>query len=612
MADAPKPLNLAAAADSPAYPEPVLGNPASTLMESGVGNCYPGLEFDLRQLDVRFFPGLAFEFRGIEPSGPDGTQGAHLLYADTESDTIFDQPGPAWLSDLKRQLNGPDGAALGSGDWYLHWVEQYGRRIEFYDFDVFQNAVWRIPYEGETSWWIIRMIEADPNPDVADLTIALTRRDETGQPTGAPIVLKGKRRRYLDENGVIPDAYRAGELTASMCSPWTHDFRDCACQYWASNHPDVVLGPAVGPQIDDGTSERDARQAVTFLDWMRRREPGRDVSAATTIERARPSQYDPYEINLKWEELSFVLQGEETDATPVDRPRGKPQEHYGSTDEMIRDLTENLAPLEFTLSMDYLYAYFSLRMPDEVTEAERAIWPDLADDLRAARQFLLLVALSEMTHLRWVNQTLWMLERHGNYPPGSHYRPVIRPVGRDPGGRPVTGPDWVLNLRPARPAVIEGFVEVERPGSEIDTEYAALVHSLRHHHAEYPPGLYQLAVRIDSDGMQHYQRFRDMQLILGPYAERPELFLRRVHLAEADDPAVQPALGYLREIVDALKAGYEAERKGDMPGAEAAILSSRASMRELRAEAERLARGEVGGRSIGIPFFALWERGDAP
>ena len=34
-----------------------------------------------------------------------------------------------------------------------------------------------------------------------------------------------------------------GELTQSLCSPWTHDFRDCACYYWASNHPDIALPP---------------------------------------------------------------------------------------------------------------------------------------------------------------------------------------------------------------------------------------------------------------------------------------------------------------------------------------------------------------------------------
>src|SRR5713101_303191 len=38
--------------------QPVSGNPVSTRLESGVGNCFPGLECDLRNLERRFFPFL--------------------------------------------------------------------------------------------------------------------------------------------------------------------------------------------------------------------------------------------------------------------------------------------------------------------------------------------------------------------------------------------------------------------------------------------------------------------------------------------------------------------------------------------------------------------------
>lgn len=612
MTDAPQPLNTAARRATegvPAYPEPALGNPASSLLESGVGNCYPGLEFDLRQLDMRFFPGLVFEFLGIEPSGPDGTQGARLVYAETESDSLFQQDLP-WLHALKTTLNGPAGAALGSGTWWLHWVEQYGRRIELYDADVFQNAVWLTPYEGETVWWVVRGIEADPDDTTADLAIALSQRDANGQPSGLPVILHGKRRRYLDPDGVIPDVYRPGELTASMCSPWTHDFRDCACQYWAANHPDVVLGPVHGPEEEDHTSKLDARQAVTFLDWMRRRGPRDDVSAPPTLEQARPDQYDPLEFNMKWEELSFVLQGVETDGTPHNGPHAVPDNPYGSASDIIADLAGELAPLEFTLALAYLYAHFSLRAPEEVTADERAIWPELAGDLAAARQLVLSVALSEMTHLRWVNQILWQFDQAGLYPEGEGYTPVIRPVrllrenGRQ---RPESGPDWARDPRPATPETIALFVQAERPGQPIDTEYARLVHALREAGGSYPDGLYQLAVRIDSDGLQHYQKFRDVALILGRYKANPALFLRPVQTADPDDAKVAGALALLQTITDALSEGYAAERADRMRAAESAILQSRTAMRDLMAECERLAAA-----GIGVPFFAPWaERDDA-
>src|SRR5215813_5127287 len=39
-------------------PRLVTGNPVSTRLEAGVGNCFPGLECDLRNLERRFFPFL--------------------------------------------------------------------------------------------------------------------------------------------------------------------------------------------------------------------------------------------------------------------------------------------------------------------------------------------------------------------------------------------------------------------------------------------------------------------------------------------------------------------------------------------------------------------------
>ena len=597
MAEAPKQINKALP-QAPSYPEPVLGNPVSSLMESGVGNCYPGLEFDLRQLDVRFFPGLTFEFLGIEPAGPDGTQGVHLVNAEVESDPIFARSEP-WLDDLKKQLNGAAGAALSGGTWYLHSVEQHGRRIDLYDFNVFQNATLMTPYEGETCWWVIRGIEAD-----VDLTIALTQRDQTGQPTGNPVVLKGRRRRFLDDDGVFPDVYRAGELTASMCSPWTHDFRDCACQYWASNHPDVVLGPVIGPAGEDGTSQDDAAQAVTFVDWLRRRGPARDVSAPATLEQARPDDYDPFEINLRWEELEFVLQGTEARATPEPGDPGDPGSKYASTAAAIRHLENGLGPLEFTRAMVYLYAYFSLKAPEDLSDEDRRVWSDLADDLRAARQFILSVALSEMTHMRWVNQILWALDRAGHYPPGEGYRPVVRPLQPGAPASLTAGPPdekerRVRRLRRAEPHVLWEFVEVERPGKEIDREYAGLVHFLREPPDRFPAGLYELAVRIDSDGLQHYQKFRDTHAVLSRYPAAR--YLREVETASPGHPAVKTALDLLAKIVAATIAGYQAEAQDDMPAAAAKLIEARDAMRLFQTEAEGLAR-----RGIGIPFFAAW------
>jgi len=42
-------------------PHLVAGNPISTRLEAGIGNCFPGLECDLRNLERRFFPYLEMD-----------------------------------------------------------------------------------------------------------------------------------------------------------------------------------------------------------------------------------------------------------------------------------------------------------------------------------------------------------------------------------------------------------------------------------------------------------------------------------------------------------------------------------------------------------------------
>src|SRR3954447_11982890 len=68
------PRNLTARAD---YIVP--GNPTNSRPESGVDNCYPGLEFDQRNLDQRFFPGLVFYFHRA-----DGARLVEVTLADNQ------------------------------------------------------------------------------------------------------------------------------------------------------------------------------------------------------------------------------------------------------------------------------------------------------------------------------------------------------------------------------------------------------------------------------------------------------------------------------------------------------------------------------------------------
>ncbi|MEM7338097.1 MAG: ferritin-like domain-containing protein [Actinomycetota bacterium] len=555
----------------------VVGNPTSTRMESGVANCFPGLEWDIRELDRRFFPGLVFQFvqtplypvPGILPA----QQGAKLAWLDSLEDPALpftsDEP---WVRDLLATLEQNIGQInhLSQGRWYLDSFEQYGTTFVMAD----EHGT---PYEGEMVWRMIRGIQ--PNEP---LTIRIQQRSDagTGEPIGDKVTLKGFRRQFLDPDGVVDHSFKAGELTMSMCNPWSHDFRDCACHYWASNHPDVVLGPAEAT-LDDG-QPADPTDAAVKLDWIRRdRSPGGRVASAATITENRPFQIDHYEMNARWEELPFVLEGREIGAvySPPERAQA-----VGATLEALQTrLRTELAPLEFTLALQYLYAMFSVRTPAEV-DAER--WPDLPGDVAAIRQFVMLVAVSEMQHLRWANRLLWELDQHLD--PNAVYQPVLHHTSTLWKGE-------AAELAPLTPETVQRFVEIERPGGQIDTAYAQAVSTLK---ARPDLGhLYDLAIRIDTDGNEHYSRFSDIGRILAAYPSGVDApYLRSVELGTAETAAA--ALTPFHTLVERLTDAYKLEASGDEAPAQRKIDEARTAMLDVQSAADDLA-----ARGIGVPFW---------
>ena len=572
------PRNLTARAD-----RVVAGNPASTRLESGVANCFPGLEFDVRMLDTRFFPGLLFRIvtapLRAEPGTLPNQQGFRLLYLDYLQDPMLPATSEVpWVQTLLATYMGTVGnSVLASGRWYLDAIEQGGKRIEMHDP---ASGFW----DGERVWFFVRAIAPD-----MPLTITLVRRDAAAN-TVSPVVLTGYRRPYVNSAGVIDTAFRAGELTESMCNPWQHDFRDCGCHYWASNHPDVVFGEATpGQRLSDGQSE-DPQRANTLLDWIRDDQtPAGAVSAANNVFANRPYEIDHFEINRHWERLRFVIEGREIQGTyaRVEQPRAVP---YGSPGEMIDELEQVLAPLELTLALEYLYALFSVRSPEEVPHDR---WPTMRDDVTFMRRFVMFVAVGEMTHLRWANQLLWELDRAGLFPKGRQYQPIVEPALMVPSSRKGWRP---RTLQPMTEETVQRFVTGERPSGPLDNAYARCVATLEH--PDYPRHIYQLAVRIDTDGNDHYDKFRDVARVIHEYggATPPAPYLRNVRLGARDE--ARAALDEYESIVASLKIGYALEAEGRLKEAQASIEQARAAMDRFLASAEQLA-----SRGIGIPFW---------
>ncbi len=605
------PRNLTARAE-----RRITGNPDSTRFESGVANCFPGLEFDHRNLDRRFFPGLVFDFNSNSGPADLPRTGARLVQVDTDDPDL--NPGPnatdarrAAAQALRQALSGDTLTALGTGNWFLDKVTQGGRAISM----SLQPDGTSSPQDGLVVWRLVRGLEPGPEVEIVLVERPATPTSATTPPTpaatptptsspsptvtgsGTPaapaappsVTLKGWRRDFTDKTtGVFSAAYAAGELTQSLCSPWQHDFRDCACHYWASNHPDVVL--AEDRPTDDVLPSGESaspRRAEIRIDWLRSdRDRARAAAAIGNFRANRPFQMDHYEINQRWEELSIVLGGKESPAVYL--PRSADLANPFDSPEELAERISQLATLEHVLVLEYLYAYYSIKGPAEATAA-MAAWPHLSDDVTFIRHFVLLVAVGEMLHLRWANQLLWELADRRLIPPGK-YGPQLGvaetiPVKAGGGGRPRA-------LRPLTRQVLADFVAVEQPSGFIEGQYARVTATLRQ--PAYPDALYQLAARIVNEGMDHFERFRDIDLVLREYPEKNPPYLRAITLAQPDDPAVKDALNLYQTIISELTTAYATGRIEER----AAIIQARDAMTKLNDMADSL-----GGGGVGIPFF---------
>jgi hypothetical protein len=580
----------------------VVGNPIIALPEDAVANCYPGLELDVRNFDRRFFPGLVFEFIARNDVSSAYREpmlyGAKLLYVDTEQD-----PDLAKDQALYDDLTGEKGSMLSDGTWYLDWIEQKGTCLRMKRLDQDED----LPLDGLVVWRLIRSLEQ------GELRIGLKervlpRKDSLNQKNAsvaeqaAPrkVCLRGRRRAYTDPiTGVISNVYQPGELLQSLCSPWQHDFRDCYCHYWASNHPDVVYGEVhYGESTMPGGIQNDPDRAHLLLDWLRRSR-AIEAEASNTFSENRPYQVDHFEINSAWQDLPIVIAGTETNGHYV--PLGlETADPFTSREELVDNLRK-LAALELTLVCEYLYALFSVLHEEQAEDLKLF---ELARRVQFSRYTLFLIAASEMQHLRWANELLWAVCSETKKSPILNsdnndetiaYTPVLEPAMKVP----TKNGERDRKLRRLTMDVLQDFIDVEHPSGTIYGAYARVIVTLRQ--PQYERHLVEIALRIANDGMQHERDFMDIKAALKPYADMDRLpYLRQVDQARPDQ--AQDALRYLGKIMHNLSEAYRDEAHGDLPRTGRYIREARDAMHALFEEGEKLARKE----KLGIPFWNQW------
>jgi hypothetical protein len=568
------PLNLPARA---AYVVP--GNPVVTRIEDGVGNCYPGLEYDHRNLDRRFFPGLIFDFISQDDRDQQNLplRGARLTGIDLGDPALTPElVGP--LQSLGQQFDAASATDLSRGAWYLHSIRQQDTLIVCEHMGGDDTPT---PFDGLTLWRLIRSVE----PGEVTLTLAFRGPSDEAR---NPVILSGRRRIYVESTGVIGLAYQPGELSQSLCSPWQHDFRDCGCTYWASNHPDIVLAEdRPGEDLLPSGESGDPARATTYIDWLRSDRRREATAAAQPGSIDRFFQMDHYEINQRWQELSIVLDRKEISSiyrAPLDIPAIP----FSRPEELGQEL-HRLASLEHVLALEYLYSLYSLRSPNDPDMQDlRRRFPSLPDDLVFVRHELFAIAVSEMRHLRWVNEMLAVLHHEriliGEFDPELG---LAQDIPTEPGNPPRR-----RELRPLYPRTLDDYIAVEKPSGGVDGQYARVLVTLKLSLYSEHLALYPTAARIIAEGMQHYSRFRQIRLVLQPYGQHELPYLRAMQRATREQAAT--ALQLYKDILDLLFQGYD---KGDAEESQF-IAQARMKMFELDREAERLA-----SQNLGVPFF---------
>ena len=251
------------------------GNPFLVLARSAISNCFPGLEFDFRNLWRRAFEGIVllesnnYVVEAEDPAHAD-LVGRRLLKIDGLPTAVVTQgpvfPGGA-SQPLATQFN-PNAVS------FMEW----------------SNSIARIlAKQGQD---VVCEFNAEPIPNDGEvLPDGVTRISRT---------LKLRRFFEGDTAAIAAEMLKPGELTQGLCSPWQNDYRECACYYWAASRPDYV-NVEPGP---DGLSRGDM--------WMSKKRTGNYIPDNRTDSRLL--SYD--DLFKAWEEnLRFIIRGRDAEVS---------------------------------------------------------------------------------------------------------------------------------------------------------------------------------------------------------------------------------------------------------------------------------------------------------
>lgn len=257
------------------------GNPYSVLPRTAISNCFPGLEFDFRNLWRRAFNGIVLiENNNYVIDADDQYKHliGHRLVGIDGKPTMVITTGPVFPEQTP-PFNPLITKANPNGSSFMEWSNSLAHVLQH------QGKEAKLSFTKEKSFYEIVVTAEDLKHDDHFLVEKLTINHFFEKDTAV-----------ISETVVRP-----GEMTQGLCAPWQNDYRECACYYWAASRPDFVN---VVPN-EKGLSSGDS--------WMAKKRTGEYIPDNRTDTRLL--SYDDLFIN--WQgELSFIVKGNDALESP--------------------------------------------------------------------------------------------------------------------------------------------------------------------------------------------------------------------------------------------------------------------------------------------------------
>lgn len=252
------------------------GNPFSILPRTAISNCFPGLEFDFRNLWRRAFKGITLIENNnyvLEGEGALKNLQYHRLVGIDGEPTMVPTSGPVFPNSTPADNTPLVTTANPNGVSFMEWSNNLAKVLQMQG----KKVVCYFTKEESNTEVVVTKDDLNPqNKNLIKKTLTINTFFE-------------KNSAEFTDSIVEP-----GELTQGLCAPWQNDYRECACYYWAASRPDYVNVEA----NEDGLSSGD--------NWMAKQRSGSYIPDDRVD--GRLVTYD--DLFENWEgELNFLVKG---------------------------------------------------------------------------------------------------------------------------------------------------------------------------------------------------------------------------------------------------------------------------------------------------------------